>query len=94
MEAQFPLLNGHSPPEFSANVRCGQTTGWTKMAPGMEVGLGPADFVFDGEPAIPRKEGTPTTSQFLAHVYCGQTAGWIKMALGMEVCLGPSHMLC
>jgi len=93
---------------FSANVRCGQTAGWSKMPLkmplgmeaipdmtynvfsgtlnptqsinlGMEVGLGPGDFVFDGDPAIPRKKGTPTPTQFLAHVYCGQTAGWIKI---------------
>jgi len=70
-----PPLKGHSRPQFSANVRCGQTTGWTKMALGMEVGFGPGDFVFDGDPAIPRKEDTPTTTQFLAHVYCGQTTG-------------------
>jgi len=35
------------------------------MPLGMEVGLGPGDFVFDGDPATP--------TQFLAHVYCGQT---------------------
>ena len=40
-----------SPAQFSANVLCGQTTGWTKMALGMEVGLGSGDFVFDGDPA-------------------------------------------
>jgi len=45
-------------------------TGWTK-ALGMEVDFGPGDFVFDGDPAAPRTEGTPTTTQFLAHVYCG-----------------------
>ena len=31
---------------------------WTKMPLGMEVGLGPGDFVFDGDPATPRKKGT------------------------------------
>ena len=61
------------------------------MALGMKVGLGPGDFVFDGDPATPRTEGTPTTSQFLVHVYCGQTAGWIKKPLGTEVDLGPGH---
>jgi len=86
-----PLLKGHSPlrPQFSANVRCGQTTGWSKMALGMEVGLGSGDFVFDGDPATPRTEGTPTTTPFLAHVYCGQTAGWMKT----EVDLGPGHIV-
>ena len=43
-------------------------TGWTKMALGTEVGLGPGDFVFDGDPATPRTEGTPTTTQFLAMI--------------------------
>jgi len=82
----------HSP-QFSANVRCGQTTGWTMMALGTEVGLGPGDFVFDGDPATPRTEGTPTTRQFLADVYCGQTAGWMKTPLGTEVDLGPGHIV-
>ena len=49
---------------------------------GMEVYLGPSDFVLDGDPA---------PSQFSAHVRCGQTAGWIEMSLGTEVGLGPGH---
>jgi len=61
------------------------------MALGMEVGLGRGDFVFDRDPATPRTEGTPTTTQFLAHVYCGQTAGSMKSPLGTEVDLGPGH---
>jgi len=63
------------------------------MPLGMEVGLGSGDFVLDGDPAIPRKEGTPTTTQFLAHVYCGQTAGWMKTPLGTEVDLGQGHIV-
>ena len=35
-----PLVKEHSP-QFLANVRCGQTAGWTKMPLGMDVGLGP-----------------------------------------------------
>ena len=31
-------------------------TGWTKMPLGMEVGLGPGDYVFDGDPATPEKK--------------------------------------
>jgi len=77
--------------QFSANARCSQTAGWTKMPLGMDVGIGPGDFVFGGDPAPPpRKEGT-APSQFLAplsHVYCGQTAGWIKIPLGTDVNLG------
>jgi len=63
------------------------------MPLGIEVGLGPGDFVFDGDAAIPRTEGTPTTTQYLAHVYCGQTAGWMKTPLGTEVDLGPGHIV-
>ena len=48
-----PPLKGHSP-QFSANVSCGQTAGWTKMPLGMEVGLGPGDCV-RWDPATPEK---------------------------------------
>jgi len=89
---QLPPKGAQSP-QFSANVRCGQTTGWTKMAFDMEVVLGPGDFVFDGDRATPGTEGTPTTTQFLAHVYYGQTAGWMKTPLGTEVDLGPGHII-
>jgi len=51
-----PSLKGHSP-QFSANVRCGQTTAWTKMPLGVEVGLDQST-VFDGDPAPTRKNGT------------------------------------
>jgi len=59
----------------------------------VEVGPSPGDFVFDGDPATPRTEGTPTTSQFLAHVYCAQTAGWMKTPLGTELDLGAGHIV-
>jgi len=44
---------GRSPPQFSAHFYYGQTAGWIKMALGMELGLGPGDFVLDGDPAAP-----------------------------------------
>jgi len=31
--------------------------GWIKMPLGMEVGLGPGDFVLDGDPAPPSQNG-------------------------------------
>jgi len=46
-------------PQFSANVRCGQTAGRTEMTLGMEVGLGPGDFVFDGDSVAPEKKAQP-----------------------------------
>ena len=52
-------LTGHSHPQFSANVRCGQTAGCTKMPLGIEVGLGPGDIVFDGDPAARKKAHPP-----------------------------------
>jgi len=52
-----PPLKGHSPPQFSAHICCGQMAAWIKMSLGMEVGLGPGDFVLDGDPAPPPKKG-------------------------------------
>jgi len=57
------------------------------MPLGMELGLGPVDFVLDGDPAPPEKR------QFLAHVYCYQTAGWMKTPFGTGVDLGPGHIV-
>jgi len=62
------------------------------MPLGVEVGLGPGDFVFWG-PSYPRKRLHPVQTQFLAHVYCGQTAGWIKMPLGTAVKLDPGNVV-
>jgi len=38
-------------------VYCGQTVGWIKTKLGMQVGLGPDNFVLDGNPASPPKKG-------------------------------------
>jgi len=62
------------------------------MSLGVEVGLDPGDFVFDGDQFTFRKKGTAPT-QFLARVYCGQTAGWMKTPLSTEVDLGPGHIV-
>jgi len=86
-----PPPKGHNP-QFSANVRCGETAGWSKIPLGMEVGLGPGEFVFDRDPcSYPQKGHSPT--QLLAHACCGQTAGWIKMPLGTEVNLDPGDVV-
>ena len=45
------------------------------MPLGMELDLGPGDFVLDGDP------GGGAPPQLWAHVHCGQTTGWIKIAL-------------
>jgi len=41
--------------------------GWIKMPLGMEVDLGPGNFVLDGDPARPQKGAQPP--QFSVHVY-------------------------
>ena len=61
------------------------------MPLGMEIGFGPGDFVFDGDPAAAEKRLQP--HPMLARVYCGQTAGWMKTPLGTEVVFGPGHIV-
>jgi len=61
------------------------------MPLGMEVGLNSGDFVFDGDPAPPRKKAQPPPNFWL--IYCGQTAGWIKVPPGTEVNLGPGDVV-
>jgi len=57
-----PPPKGHSPPQFSAHICCGQIAGWIKKQHGMEVG--PGDFVLDEDPApLPKKGAEPP--QFL-----------------------------
>jgi len=55
----------------------------------MEVGLGPGDFVLDGDPAPPKGGKAPN----FRHVYCVQTAQWIKMPLGTEAGLGTDDFV-
>ena len=62
------------------------------MSLGMELGLGPGDFVLDGDPAPLPQKGAESP-KFSAHVYCGQPAGWIKMVLGMDVGLSPGDFV-
>ena len=91
MGTQLPLPQRGTAPQFLAHICCGQMAGWIKMPLGTEVGLGPGDFVLDGDPTAPTQKGGGAPPQFLAHVHCGQTAGCFKMALGKEVGLGPGH---
>ena len=47
--ASRPQKGGTAPPQFLANVYCGQTTGWIKMPLGVEIGLGPGHIVLDDD---------------------------------------------
>jgi len=61
----------------------------------MEVGLGPDDFVLDGDPLSLPKKGAETSppKNFSAHVCHGQTAGWITIILGTEVGLSQGVLV-
>jgi len=73
---------GHSPLQFSDHVHCGQTAGWIKMPLGMDVGLGPGDFVLDGDPAPPQKGGTATPNfrpmSMMPNGFMDQDATWYR----------------
>jgi len=77
MGTQLSLPQRGTAPIF-AHICCGQMAACIKMSLGMEPGLGPGDFVLDGEPAA---------------VYCGQMAEWMKTPLGTEVNLGSGHIV-
>jgi len=52
----LPPPKGHNPPQFSADVCCGQMAAWIKTSLGMELGLGPGDSVLNGDSApLPTK---------------------------------------
>ena len=59
MGTQLALPQRGTVPQFSAHFYCGQKAGCIKVSLGMEVGLSPEDFVFDGDPAPthPQKGG-------------------------------------
>jgi len=50
-----PLKSGGHISQFSAHVRCGQTTGWIKMPLCRDVDVSPGDIVLDGDPAPPKR---------------------------------------
>ena len=59
----LPPPKGHSA-QFSAHISCGQMVVWIKMSLGMELGLGPGDFVRWGPcPLPPQKGAEPPNSQ-------------------------------
>ena len=63
-----PTGRGTAAPTFSADVYCGQMTGWINTAIGRGVGLGPHDIVLDGDPPPTTGRGT-TVGEVSA--YCG-----------------------
>ena len=50
---------GCSPSQFRPVSIVAKMAGCTKIPHGMEVGLGPGDFVLDGDPAVPKRGTSP-----------------------------------
>ena len=68
-EDPAPLPQRGTAPPISAHICCSQMAAWIKMPLGMELGLGPGDFVLVGDPA-PSPNGDGEPPKFSAHVYC------------------------
>jgi len=90
MGTQLPLPERGTAPNFRPMSVAAE---WLheSMPLGMEVGLGPGDFVIWGSRSPPEKGAE--SPKFSAHVYCGQTAGWINMVLDVEVGLSPGDLV-
>jgi len=56
MGTQLPFPKGAQPPVFGPYLLWPNSC-MEKMPLGMEVGLGPDDFVLDGDPALPPQKG-------------------------------------
>jgi len=59
----------------------------------MELGLGPGDFVLDGNLVPLPKKGAEPPPQFSAHFYCGQMTGYIKMPFTIDVRLSAGDFV-
>ena len=51
MGTQLPRPQMDTTLQISAHICCGHMAAWIKMSLGIELGLGPGDFVLDGDPA-------------------------------------------
>ena len=69
-------------------------TAWIKMPLGMEVSLGPGDFVLDGDPSLPSpKSGWSPLQKIFGPCLLWPNGRWIEMALDMEVGLNPGDFV-
>ena len=58
--------------------------GWVKIPLGMEVGLGPGDVVFDGDPAPPEKGTAPDPIFDPCLLWPNGCMRQLKMPLGIQ----------
>ena len=63
------------------------------MPLGMEVCLGPGDFVLDGDPAPPEKKGTAPHPIFWPMSIVAKRLDGSRCHLGTEVSLGPGDVV-
>jgi len=84
--ADIPLpKNGTGPPNFRPIFIVAKQLDASRC-------FSPGDFVFDEDPATPRKKAHPPDPIFRPCLLC-QTAGWMKRPLGTEVDLGPGRFV-
>jgi len=65
------------------------------MSLGMEEGLGPGDFVLDGDPAPPPQKRAESATQIFGPCLLRPNgwSGWMKLVLGKEVGLSPGDFV-
>jgi len=85
----YPSPKRHNP-QFLAHICSGQMAGWIKMPVGREVGLGPSDFVLDGDPApLPKKGAEPPIfgpCLLWPNGCMDQDATWYGGTVGLDPC--------
>jgi len=64
MGSQLPSVKGAQPSPIFGPYLLRQMAAWIKMSLGMEVGLGPGDFVLDEDPVAPSPKGGRTPQIF------------------------------
>jgi len=67
-------------PQFLAHICCGQMAAWIRTPLGMKLGLGPGDFVLDGEwgprSRLPKKAAEPLPPEIFGPCLLGPN-GWM-----------------
>jgi len=81
METELSSPKGAQPP-FSANVRCGQTAGWTKMPLGMEKQLEIITFCPYSPPGVTRS----VTSEYVYRELADKRAERYNLKLFLIIC--------
>jgi len=89
----LPQRGTAHPPKFSTHVYCGQMAGWMKLVLGMEVGLGPSDFVLDGSPLHPFPKGGGAPSPIFGPFLLWPN-GWMHQGATWYGCRPQPRRVC